>query len=186
MKDLAVVALAFCVVGATAGIGLHLLPEGERPYAGAGHRELLEAEPWPTVWPSLLDGREVRLPSGAELPYTPPTPTPLPPTPTPEPAYVPPPSVPQQTVETPPVAVGGDWVSVVCSYGWSCAEALNVIAHESGGNPWAVNPSSGACGLFQMLPCVGLGDPWANAAAAWLKYVDGGYSFQRHWYQWWN
>jgi hypothetical protein len=42
-----------------------------------------------------------------------------------------------------PVARG----SVSASGIWGC-----VIAHESGGNPSAVNPSSGAGGLFQFLP----------------------------------
>lgn len=39
---------------------------------------------------------------------------------------------------------------------WDC-----IIAHESGGNPSAVNPSSGAGGLFQFLP------------SSWLAYGGG-------------
>ena len=65
--------------------------------------------------------------------------------------------------------------------------ALLVISCESGGDPNAVNPSSGAAGLFQHIPrywperaaAVGLPgapifDPVANvAAAAWLVYTVG-------------
>jgi hypothetical protein len=81
-------------------------------------------------------------------------------------------------------APSGDWQIAVCSLAWSCSEALYVIAHESGGNMWATNPSSGACGLFQLLPCPGY-DLQTQLAGAWAKYVDGGYSFWRHWFQWW-
>jgi hypothetical protein len=34
---------------------------------------------------------------------------------------------------------------------WWAAEQL--INNESGWNPWVINQSSGACGLFQSLPC---------------------------------
>ena len=70
--------------------------------------------------------------------------------------------------------------------------ALTVIACESGGDPNAQNPQSGAAGLFQHIPrywaarasAIGLPgasifDPVANvAAAAYLVYADGGW---RHW-----
>jgi len=58
------------------------------------------------------------------------------------------------------------------SVGASDYEALVLAAiarPESGGNVRAVNPSSGACGLWQHLPCVGL-DPVTNATAALQKY----------------
>lgn len=42
---------------------------------------------------------------------------------------------------------------------WDC-----IIAHESGGNPAAVNPSSGAGGLFQFLP------------SSWIAYGGGQYA----------
>lgn len=65
-----------------------------------------------------------------------------------------------------------------------------IYMHESGNNPWAVNKSSGACGLAQALPCskmkCALGDypcqdawataymkarygTWENAMAFWQK-----------------
>lgn len=72
------------------------------------------------------------------------------------------------------------------------AWAMRVMACESGGNPDATNPSSGAAGLFQHLPKywaerssnAGVAgstpyDPPANVAvAAWLFYEGGG---QSHW-----
>lgn len=158
------------------------------PPAVRRHDLLDERMPVPaTPWPSMLTENVAvaGVPPAWNFAPTPtptatpePTATPLPPTPVPPPA-------PTEESYTPPVP-SGDWRDIVCSYGWSCAEALNVIARESGGNPYAVNSSSGACGLFQMLPCVGYGDPATNIAAAWAKYVDGGYSFYRHWYQWWR
>lgn len=46
-----------------------------------------------------------------------------------------------------------------------------IVAHESGGNAFAVNPSSGACGLAQELPCgksgCTLGD--ANCELNWMR-----------------
>lgn len=76
-------------------------------------------------------------------------------------------------------------------------EALRVIDCESNGNPSAVNPYSGASGLFQFLPSTwattapnaGYGgasalDPEANiATAAWLanRYQELGYSYWHAW-----
>jgi len=70
--------------------------------------------------------------------------------------------------------------------------ALRIIDCESSGNPRAVNPSSGAAGLFQQMPrywasrAASAGfpgasvlDPEANiAASAWLVYHGGGWN---HW-----
>lgn len=56
---------------------------------------------------------------------------------------------------------------------------------ESGDDPLAVNPKSGACGPFQMLPsvaaeygysCYDLQDPDVAAAAAYELYLDYGLS----------
>ena len=74
-------------------------------------------------------------------------------------------------------------------YDWPVEEALYVMSKESGGDPWALNPS-GACGCFQMLACVGYGDPVANVAAAYGKWQDQanhmGYpGFHWHWFRWW-
>lgn len=46
--------------------------------------------------------------------------------------------------------------SMMSSYGWSDNEwsaLVQIINHESSWNPNAVNKKSGACGLFQALPC---------------------------------
>jgi hypothetical protein len=122
------------------------------------------------------------------------TPTPVPPTATEMPppevpteaAYIPPAQEeieePVPPVEQPPHS-GASWEAAVCSLAWSCQEALSVIYAESGGDPWATNPSSGACGLFQLLPCPGY-DIATQLAHAWAKYVDGGHSFWKHWWQW--
>ena len=37
-----------------------------------------------------------------------------------------------------------------------------LINKESGFNPYSMNPSSGACGLFQALPCAKLGCDLSN------------------------
>jgi hypothetical protein len=166
-------------------------------------------QPTATPWASLVlreAGLRVVNPPGAVGPpphtVTPtptstptPTPTPIPPTPTPEPVW------PTWTPEPAHVApapsegggeaaggVGGDWItSLICSYAWDCETALYVFRHESGLNPNAVNPSSGACGLAQLYPCPPGGlDPVTNLNYAWGKYVAcGGGSFQCAWLAWW-
>ncbi len=60
-----------------------------------------------------------------------------------------------------------------------------IAAHESGGDPYAVNPYSGACGPFQFLPstaaslgysCADLTDPYTAAEAALALYNRDGLS----------
>jgi soluble lytic murein transglycosylase-like protein len=51
------------------------------------------------------------------------------------------------TTSQPTQSYGGEIPSVGDPSVWAC-----IIRHESGGNPGAVNPSSGAGGLFQFLP----------------------------------
>lgn len=50
---------------------------------------------------------------------------------------------------------GGDWQTVLQQIagarGWSVGDWMNLVMRESGGNPGAVNPSSGAFGLGQFL-----------------------------------
>jgi hypothetical protein len=65
-------------------------------------------------------------------------------------------------------------------------------AYESGFDPYAVNPSSGACGLFQALPCSKLGGMELSNQVAWgISYVANRYGMPsnawsfwkvRHWY----
>jgi hypothetical protein len=60
-----------------------------------------------------------------------------------------------------------------------------IAARESGGDPYAVNPYSGACGPFQFLPstaaslgytCTDLTDPYTAAEAALALYNRDGLS----------
>lgn len=81
----------------------------------------------------------------------------------------------------------GSIAELICSYDWPCEEALYVSWHESGHQLWVLNyEGSGACGLFQTLPCVGYGDIEANLDEAYRKWLacNGG-SFWCAWYQWW-
>lgn len=127
---------------------------------------------WGPLLPELRE-----LPEGPALGTAPlPTSTKVP-RPKPTPVQGPPPPAPA------PMA---DWQSLVCSYPWPCQEALYVIRHESGGNHTAINPNSGACGLFQTLPCVGYNNLEAHLAEAYRKWSGcGGGSFQCAWYNWW-
>ena len=64
---------------------------------------------------------------------------------------------------------------------------VNLIQRESGFNPNAVNPSSGACGLFQRLPCsVKLGDVDGQIADG-VRYIKARYgTFTAAWNFWLN
>lgn len=99
-----------------------------------------------------------------------PTATRVPPAPT----RKPPQAAAQAQSGTWPAAVE-QWRGLVCSYAWNCEDALRRINCESGGNAYAVNPNSGACGLWQHLPCEAQGDPIASTALAWAKYQARGW-----------
>ena len=77
------------------------------------------------------------------------------------------------------VAVSGNCESWIASAGiQEVAHARDLIQRESGCNPNAVNPSSGACGIAQELPCgksgCALGD--GACSVAWMnQYVKGRY-----------
>lgn len=62
----------------------------------------------------------------------------------------------------------------------SALSTMLYYAHrESGNNPRAINASSGACGLWQLYPCVGGSawlDPATNAHYAFLKYQASGFA----------
>ena len=115
-----------------------------------------------------------------------------PPTPTPTPTPLPKPTLIAQA----PVKAAGPsfywdgsceyWRPLLSQYPWPIEEALSIIWHESRCDPDAWNTTgSGACGLWQTLPCAGL-DPAVNTAAAYAKWLDGGHSFYTHWIRWWN
>ena len=84
-------------------------------------------------------------------------------------------------------------VAYICSYPWPCEEALYVSGMESGLDPNVFNhQGSGACGLFQLLPCACLGVE-CNVGNAYAKWEDqdliqdnGIGGFERHWYRFWR
>ena len=60
----------------------------------------------------------------------------------------------QRASASPAVSFGGDCESWIASAGISdTGNARELIRRESGCNPYAKNPSSGACGVAQELPC---------------------------------
>lgn len=83
------------------------------------------------------------------------------------------------------------WAELVEEYDWPVNGALRVIQCESGGDPLATNPSSGAKGLFQLLGWDHLAarlfgswnvfDPRVNVAVAYYLWRDSGGLFMIHW-----
>jgi hypothetical protein len=82
------------------------------------------------------------------------------------------------------------WRTLVAVYFDDVETALCLIAAESGGNPDARNPSSGASGLLQVLPSWAavfgyesndLFDPAVNLEISAALYADGGWE---HWSPW--
>ncbi len=125
------------------------------------------------------------------------TTTTVPPTTTTAPPTTP--TAPPDTTVPPPAAdhpaAVEQWRGLVSAY-WPASlveEALSVIDCESNGDPNAVNPSSGASGLFQFLPSTWASaapqagwagadvfDPGANVATAYWLYSQ----FTEPWQQW--
>lgn len=132
---------------------------------------------WPTAFPNLASIPQP-VASGAEPPVvTLLAPEWLRPTPTPPPAVT--------TAVAPPVKPQeGSIEALICSYPWPCQEALAVARAESGLHPYAYN-ASGACGLFQLLPCACV-DPVCNVEYAYrVKWLPTR-SFYTHWYAYWR
>ena len=82
------------------------------------------------------------------------------------------------------------WRPLVAVYPWNVDTALCLMAHESGGNPNAYNPSSGASGLMQVLKSwadnfgyqpADLFTPQVNLDISYALYADGGWG---HWSPW--
>lgn len=73
------------------------------------------------------------------------------------------------------------WRSLVAAHFTNVDYALCIIKYESGGNPNAVNPSSGAAGLFQIMPFWwdtyggDRFDPATNVALAAVIHADYGW-----------
>lgn len=74
------------------------------------------------------------------------------------------------------------WRGLVAAYFSDVDRALCLMSHESGGNPNARNPSSGAAGLFQVMPFWwekyggDRYDPETNVRVASLIYQQQGWS----------
>lgn len=84
------------------------------------------------------------------------------------------------------------WRPLISQYDWDTDTALAVVLCESQGDPGAINPSSGAAGLFQLLGWdrfaarlfgrwVSVLDPSVNARVAYALYLDSGARFSFHW-----
>lgn len=86
-----------------------------------------------------------------------------------------------QSTPAPVAQISGDKHSWLAAAGipeahWGYVDAI--VSRESGWNPNAVNPSSGACGLGQQLPCGKWAGAWNDPVAAlraMTGYVNGRY-----------
>lgn len=64
-----------------------------------------------------------------------------------------------------------------------------VYHHESGNNPAAINPTSGACGIGQALPCSKLPcslDDYGCQDAWFTSYMEQRYSTWKKAWEYWN
>jgi hypothetical protein len=123
-----------------------------------------------------------------------PPPPPPPPTTT---TQAPPPPTTEAPAAAPTVPSGGtdwgagveQWRSLVASFfpADQVDTALRIMACESGGDPGAVNPSSGAAGLMQVMPdwapkfgvsYEALFDPATNLSIAYALYASEGWASQ--------
>lgn len=126
------------------------------------------------------------------VPQPPDTPTPIPtaiPTPTVKPTPRPIPPPPSAVVDAsgaPGIWVEqcgryyservAQWLVVVSDYDWNICTALTLIDCESKGHEDIYNyAGSGACGLWQHLPCQHNGNGRASTALAWAKYQSRGW-----------
>lgn len=73
----------------------------------------------------------------------------------------------------PAAAVPTNWEALIRSLPWDVGTALAIVGCESGGRWWAVNPRSGAAGLFQILN--GPLDPEANVRLAFSMWQSRGW-----------
>ncbi len=78
------------------------------------------------------------------------------------------------------VSYSGGWGDELLAVGFppeAIPTMLYIIDRESGGDPSAVNASSGACGLTQLYPCPPGGlDPITNLTLALAKYRASGFA----------
>ena len=69
------------------------------------------------------------------------------------------------------------YLATVATFGENHWEAMKfIVSHESGFRPDAINASSGACGLFQALPCSKMGGMALDNQIVWgMSYVRARY-----------
>ncbi len=88
----------------------------------------------------------------------------------------------RQHASTASYSAGGSWADELAAVGFPSSaipQMLYYISRESGGDPSAINSSSGACGLLQLYPCYGGSawlDPMTNLRLAYQKYRASGFS----------
>lgn len=71
----------------------------------------------------------------------------------------------------------GDELAAVGFPTWAIPHMLEIIDRESGGNPLAINPTSGACGLAQIWPAQsGCLDAMTNLRMAYAKFQASGFA----------
>lgn len=76
------------------------------------------------------------------------------------------------------------YLDLLAQYDWPLEGAIATMMCESRGQSDAVS-SAGAVGLFQLHPYAEENfDPARNIANAYLKWLDGGRSFYKHWTRW--
>jgi soluble lytic murein transglycosylase-like protein len=86
------------------------------------------------------------------------------------------------TTTAPSASYSGGWADELAAVGFPASvipTMLYIIDRESGGNPDAINSSSGACGLLQLYPCYGGAawlDPMTNLHFGFQKYQASGLS----------
>ena len=80
---------------------------------------------------------------------------------------------------TPYVSTSG-WADELAAVGfpsWAIPQMLYYISRESGGDPSALNPTSNACGLLQIVPYVeGCLDPITNLELGYEKFQASGFA----------
>jgi len=128
-----------------------------------------------STWPACAEGEIVRADNGqCAVKYVPP-----------EPTKVAAKATPQKTTQAAIAPVAGGFSSSGTCDDWIAAagiaepaSARELIRRESGCNPNAVNPSSGACGVAQELPCNKSGCGLGNGACQvkWMsRYINNRY-----------
>jgi hypothetical protein len=98
-------------------------------------------------------------------------------------------STPTPTPIPPARPISGSWqdwfrAAGVLESDWTAAYAI--MMKESGGRPNAINASSGACGLFQQLPCGKWAHPWNDPVGAVIDASSYARSRYGGWKQAWS